>query len=189
MITAQGRSRASATVAAISDSCGGSVSVDGCVLRLPRLSEFRVDRLLCAQDKQTISEIDTAWSQALHDKDLDGVMSNYVEDSNFLAPDEPIVRGQANIRDWFTKRFATPGDSARFAPTTIVLAKSCDIACELGTFRVSVDNEPGKPVEYMGKHLVTWEKRGGHWKVTAESIDRDSPARSAMIGNDRPELA
>lgn len=99
----------------------------------------------------------------------------FSQDANLLPPDEPIVRGQANIREWFTRRVATPGYSATFAPTTIVVAKSCDIAYELGTFRVTVDDGSGRPVEYTGKHLVTWQKRGGHWRVTAESINRDSP--------------
>jgi ketosteroid isomerase-like protein len=60
-------------------------------------------------------------------------------------------------------------------PTKIVVAKSGDITHERGTFRVTVDDESGKPAEYSGKHLVAWEKRGGHWKVAAESIHRDSP--------------
>jgi ketosteroid isomerase-like protein len=127
------------------------------------------------QDEQAIREIDVAWSQALQHKDLDKVMLNYSEDASLLSPDEPIILGQGNIREWFRKRMAAPGYSATFAPTRIIVSKSGDIAYELGTFRVTVEDESGKPVEYSGKHLVTWEKRGGRWKVAAESINRDSP--------------
>jgi ketosteroid isomerase-like protein len=127
------------------------------------------------QDEQTIREIDVAWSQALQRKDLDGVMSNYAEDASFLPPDEPIVHGIGNIREWFAKRVTLPGYSARFAPTTIVVSKSGDMAYELGTFLVTIDDDSGKPVVRTGKHLVTWEKRRGQWKVAAESINRDSP--------------
>lgn len=127
------------------------------------------------QDEQTIREMDATWSQALQHKDLDKVMSSYAEDASLLPPDEPIVRGLGNIRRWFAKRVAVPGYSATFAPTTIVVSKSGDIAYELGTFHVMVKDESGKPLEYSGKHLVTWQKRDGHWKVVAESINRDSP--------------
>jgi ketosteroid isomerase-like protein len=127
------------------------------------------------RDKQAIRRIDAAWAEALQRKDLEQVMSNYSQDASLLPSDEPIVRGQASIREWFAKRIGTPEYSATFAPTTIVVAKSGDIAYELGTFRVTVENDSGIPVEYSGKHLVTWEKRDGHWKVTAESINRDSP--------------
>lgn len=127
-------------------------------------------------DEQTIREIDAAWSQALRDKDLDRVLSNYAEDASFLPPDEPIVVGRARIREWFAKRVTLPGYTATFAPTTVRVSASRDIAYELGTFRVSLDDPAGKPVLHIGKHLVTWEKRDGRWQVTAESINRDSPA-------------
>lgn len=127
-------------------------------------------------DEQIIRETDAAWSQALHDKDLDKVMSNYAEDASLLPPDEPIVQGRGNIREWFIKRMALPGHSATFSPTTVVVSKSRDIAYELGTFRVTINDESGKTVLHLGKHLVTWQKRSGHWKVVAESINRDSPS-------------
>jgi ketosteroid isomerase-like protein len=126
------------------------------------------------KEEQTIREIDAAWSQSLQKKDLDKVMSNYAEDAKFLPPDEPIVYGRENIRAWFTKRVALPGYSATFAPNTIVVSHSGDMAYEIGTFRVTINNESGEPVVYVGKHLVTWEKRNGHWEVSAESINRDS---------------
>lgn len=126
-------------------------------------------------DEQTIREIDAAWSQALQNKDLDKVMSNYAEDASFLPPDEPIVQGRTNIREWFARRVKLPGYSATFAPTTITVSKSGDMAYEIGTFAVSINDESGKPSTTTGKHLVTWVKREGRWKVAGESINRDSP--------------
>ena len=126
------------------------------------------------KDEEIIREIDAAWSEALKNKDLDKLMANYAEDASFLPPDEPIVRGREKIRDWFEKRIALPGYSASFAPNTIVVSLSRDMAYELGTFRVTVNDETSKPLIYVGKHLVVWEKRDAHWRVVAESINRDS---------------
>jgi ketosteroid isomerase-like protein len=125
-------------------------------------------------DEEIIRETDAAWSEALKNKDLDKVMTNYAEDASFLPPDEPIVHGRGKIREWFEKRITLPGYSASFAPTTIVVSRSKDMAYELGTFRVTLNDEAGKPVVHSGKHLVAWEKRGAHWKVVAESINRDA---------------
>ena len=47
------------------------------------------------------------------------------------------------------------------------------MAYELGTFRVAVNDQTGKPVVRSGKHLVAWKKHGADWKVVAESINRD----------------
>lgn len=124
-------------------------------------------------DEQAIRQIDAAWSRALQNKDLDGVMINYADDASFLPPDEPIVQGAAKIREWFAQRVTLPGFSASFIPNTIKVAKSRDIAYELGTFRATINDDSGQLIAYSGKHLVTWENRDGHWKVTAESVNRD----------------
>lgn len=123
-------------------------------------------------DERTIRDLDAAWSQALQNKDLDKLMSNYAEDASFLPPDAPIVQGKEKIRERFANRIATPGYSASFEPTKIVVSRSGDMAYELGTFRVTIIDK-GKTIVRAGKHLVTWEKRTGQWKVTAESINYD----------------
>lgn len=43
------------------------------------------------KEEEIIRENDAAWSEALTNKDLDKVMTNYAEDASFLVPDEPIV--------------------------------------------------------------------------------------------------
>jgi ketosteroid isomerase-like protein len=126
-------------------------------------------------DEQVIREIDSAWSQALRGKDLEKVIANYAENTSLLPPDEPIVHGRAGIQAWFAKRMTLPGYSATFAPTTIAVSKSADIAYEIGTFMATVDNESGRPVAYSGKHLVVWARVRGQWRVIAESINRDAP--------------
>lgn len=133
-----------------------------------------------SRDQQTIRVIDAAWSQALQNKNLDKVMSNYAEDASFLPPDQPIVVGKARIRAWFARQITLPGFSATFSPTFVKVSRSQDLAYELGTFRVTINDQSGKPVTYLGKHLVTWEKLNGRWKVAAESINRDSPATQTL---------
>ncbi|HEX7112647.1 MAG TPA: SgcJ/EcaC family oxidoreductase [Mizugakiibacter sp.] len=125
-------------------------------------------------EEQAIREIDTAWSIALQAKDLDTVMNSYAQDAVFLVPGQPLIAGKAMIRAWFEKRIATPGYSASFMPTRIVVAASKDIAYELGTFHVTYLDQQGAQMSRVGKHLVTWEKRNGRWRVTAESISSDS---------------
>lgn len=126
------------------------------------------------QEAASIRALDAAWSRALQAKDLDTVMTNYAEDAAFLAPGQPIVRGKANIRAWFATRIAQPDYSATFEPTVVVVAASRDMAYELGVFHASGRDAHGALVSRVGKHLVTWMKQDGRWKVTAESISTDS---------------
>jgi uncharacterized protein (TIGR02246 family) len=126
-------------------------------------------------EERAIRELDAAWSQALSARDLDAVMSYYADDAAFLAPNAPIVRGKAAIRARFAGRLALPGYSASFAPTAITVARSGDIAYEIGAYRLVIDDGAGQSRTTTGKHLVTWEKRDGAWRVTAESINPDHP--------------
>ncbi|HKW88678.1 MAG TPA: DUF4440 domain-containing protein [Candidatus Acidoferrales bacterium] len=90
-----------------------------------------------ATDERAIRELDTAWSSALQNRDLEKAMSNYADDAVFLPPDAPLVEGRGRISEWFAQRMSTPGYSPRFTPTRIVVAKSRDMAYELGTFSVT----------------------------------------------------
>jgi uncharacterized protein (TIGR02246 family) len=125
-------------------------------------------------EERAIREVDRAWSAALERKDLEGVMAVYAEDALFLPPNAPLVEGRAGIRDRFARRMALPGYAASFVPTRIVVARSGDMAYEHGTFSTRATDPQGRTVVRTGKHLVTWSKRDGHWRVAAESINYDA---------------
>lgn len=127
-----------------------------------------------AEEEARIRVVDSVWSVALQARDLDAVMSNYAEDAAFLAPGQPVLEGRDRIRAWFERQLAAPDYSATFAPTRIVVARSGDMAWEIGTYRVSYRGRDGTLVSRVGKHLVTWGREGGRWRVTAESISSDS---------------
>jgi uncharacterized protein (TIGR02246 family) len=125
-------------------------------------------------DQRTIRALDEAWSRALEAGDLDGAMACYAEDAVLLPPEAPLVSGRAAIRERFGRRMATPGYHASFVTTRVTVSASREMAWEIGAFRVKTDGSAG-PVERVGKHLVTWEKRDGTWRVTAESLNFDAP--------------
>jgi ketosteroid isomerase-like protein len=140
-----------------------------CLLALSGAARGRED------EERTIRAQDEAWSRALEAKDLDGVMASYADDAVLLPPNAPLVSGKAAIRERFAGRLAAPGYQASFVTTRVVVARARDVAWELGVFRVVTKDEAGRPVLRVGKHLVAWEKRGSHWKVTAESLNFDAP--------------
>ena len=107
-------------------------------------------------DADLIRDIDATWSNNLASLNLDGVMDVYSDDAVLLAPNQPIVVGKAAIREWFVAVMSTPGYSATFAPTKIVVARTGDIAYEIGTFSASARDSNGLAVSRVGKHLVAW---------------------------------
>ena len=124
-------------------------------------------------DEQAIRALDVAWSQAAGAKDLDKTVSFYADDASMLPANAPIANGRDAIRAAWSQFMAMPGFSISFAPNKIVIAKSGDMAYEIGTFHSTLNDAQGKPTASVGKYVVNWEKRGGQWKVVADIFNDD----------------
>jgi uncharacterized protein (TIGR02246 family) len=124
-------------------------------------------------DEQAIRALDVAWSQAAGAKDLDKTVSFYAHDASLLPANAPIANGKDAIRAAWSQFMAMPGFSISFAPNKIVIARSGDMAYEIGTFHSTLNDAQGKPAASVGKYVVNWQKRGGQWKVVADIFNDD----------------
>jgi uncharacterized protein (TIGR02246 family) len=124
-------------------------------------------------DEQAIRDIDTAWSKAAGAKDLDKTVSVYADDASMLPPNAPIANGKDAIRAAWSQLMALPGFSLSFVPSKVTVSKSRDIAYEIGTFQLTVNDAQGKPAASIGKFVVVWERRGGQWKAVADIFNDD----------------
>jgi uncharacterized protein (TIGR02246 family) len=124
-------------------------------------------------DEQAIRALDTAWSHAAETKDLDKTVSFYADDASILPPNMPIAAGKNAIRAVWSQFLSMPGFSITFAPSKVVIAKSGDMAYEIGTFQTTVNDAQGKPTSSVGKFVVNWQKRDGQWKVVADIFNDD----------------
>ena|ERR1700676_5081961 len=126
-----------------------------------------------SRDEQAIRAIDAAWSQAAGAKDLDKTVSFYAEDASMLPANAPIASGKDAIHTAWSQLMALPGFSLSFAPSKIVIAKASDMAYEIGTYHLTLNDAQGKPAASVGKYVVNWQKRGGQWKVVADIFNDD----------------
>jgi ketosteroid isomerase-like protein len=124
-------------------------------------------------EESAIRKIDEAWSLAAQKKDLDGAVAPYAVDASMLPFNAPLASGTAQIRQVWSSLFAKPGFALSFAPTRIYVAASKDMAWEIGTFELSVNDAQGNPTKVPGKYVVTWKKVGGKWKVAADIFNTD----------------
>ena len=125
-------------------------------------------------NEQRLRELDKEWSAAAMSKDAAKTASFYAEDGLMLPYGAPLVTGRAKIQEAWAKFMATPGYALHFDPTTIVVAKSGDVAYDVGTFEFTVNDPQGKPVTAAGKYLVAWIKqKNGEWKVAADCFNPD----------------
>ena len=125
-------------------------------------------------DEQTIRETIAAWSQAAGAKDLNKCVSFYTEDASVLPFNAPIATGKDQIRKVWSQLMSNPAYSLRFGPTQIEVARSADLAYEIGAFDLTLADESGKPAAIRGKYVVAWKKQsGGEWKAAADIFNTD----------------
>jgi uncharacterized protein (TIGR02246 family) len=125
-----------------------------------------------SSDEQAIRALDAAWSNAASSKDLDKTVSFYADDASMLPPNAPIATGKDAIRSAWSHFMSLPGFNLQFAPTKVVVAKSRDLAYEIGTFQMTLNDSQGKPGTSVGKFVVV-QKRAGHWKAVADIFNDD----------------
>jgi ketosteroid isomerase-like protein len=124
-------------------------------------------------DEAAIRKIDLEWSHAAETKNLDGLVAPYAADGSVLPFSAAIATGTAAIRQVWSGLSSKPGFSLRFAPTKIEVAASGDMAWEVGTFELKLNDAEGNLMTIPGKFVVTWKKLGGTWKVAADIFNTD----------------
>jgi uncharacterized protein (TIGR02246 family) len=124
-------------------------------------------------DEQHLRDLDKQWSQAAGAKDAAKTASFYAEDGSMLPFGTPIVNGRARIQETWAGLMAKPGFAIHFEPTRIVVAKSADVAFDVGTFELTMNDAQGKPATVAGKYVVAWTKKNGEWKVAADCFNTD----------------
>ena len=69
---------------------------------------------------------------------------------------------------------ALPGVSLSFVPTSIEVAKSKDMAYDVGTYELKLNDPQGNPTTQIGKYVVVWKKQADkQWKVVADIFNPD----------------
>ena len=127
-----------------------------------------------SSDEEAIRQTVASWSEAAGAKDLNKCVSFYTDDASVLPFNAPIATGIDQIRKVWSQLMSNPGFSIRFGPTKIDVARSADLAYEIGTFELTLSDQPGKSAASRGKYVVAWKKQAnGEWKAAADIFNTD----------------
>ena len=114
------------------------------------------------------------WMKAIHDRDIDTVVSLYAEDAVYMAPGRPGHVGHAAIRQAWTGYFERPDFAARYSPS-IQVADGLDMAYDTGSYVISLTQNDAK-AEVIGKYVVIWKSVRDRWVVAVDIDNADHPA-------------
>ena len=125
-------------------------------------------------DEQAIRRLDKEWSAATQSKDAGKMLVYYREDASAFPFNAPIATGKEQIQKMWAGLMSMPGFSLSFAPAKIEVAKSGDLAYDVGTFELKLNDANGSPTTMMGKYVVVWKKQSnGTWKAVADIFNTD----------------
>jgi len=125
-------------------------------------------------DEQTIRDLDKEWSRAAETKDAEKFASFYSETGSVMPFNAPIATGRAKVQEVWAQLMAKPGFFLRFAPTLVEVAGSKDVAYDIGTFELKLNDAQGLPMTIPGKYVVIWKKqKGGVWQAEADIFNTD----------------
>ena len=125
-------------------------------------------------DEEMIRELDAQWSKSAQNKDAAKFATFYAETGSALPFNAPMVTGRAKVQELWTGLMAKPGFALHFEPTSIVVSKARDMAYDIGTFELKLNDAQGASMTIPGKYVVVWVKQsGGEWKAQADCFNTD----------------
>jgi len=87
-----------------------------------------------------------------------------------LPPGGQMVSGNEAIAKAWQQMLAQPGFALTFAPTRIEVARSGDLAYEIGDYALTAKDKRGRPQTSKGKYVVVWAKQpDGAWKAVVDA--------------------
>ena len=108
------------------------------------------------------------WEAAFNAKDAAKIASLYAEDAVVMPPDQPIVKGRANIEAHWHGEIQQGGTKMKLTPVESALSGSQ--AFEVGTSMMTL---PGGHTD-RGKYVAILKRVGNEWKIAYDIYNSDA---------------
>jgi len=133
-----------------------------------------------AQDEAAIRSVSKDWAAAAQAKDAAKFASFYTDDAMVLLEAAPDVSGKGPIQETLTAMMQDPAFALSFETKTIEVARSGDLAYEVGSFTMTgTDPRTKKPMTTRGQGVTVWKKQAdGSWKAHLD-VPVSDPAEAA----------
>jgi uncharacterized protein (TIGR02246 family) len=151
--------------------------VTGCCLALLALQCNQPPPDTRAADEAAIRSINPNWFKAYNAGDANSMVALYAEDAVVNPPGAPAARGQAAIREYFTKDVAASAAAGMTlnGSTTTDAGVSGDLGWEWGTF--TAKDKSGATID-AGKYVTVYARKGGKWLIIRDIWNSDGPMQT-----------
>jgi ketosteroid isomerase-like protein len=112
------------------------------------------------------------WRRSLAAKDTAAISTFHTQDAVYSPQGGVAFRGRDSVSARWAREFGIPGFKLERTPIRIDVAKSGDLATEVGTYdvRFQVRNRPQKAA---GTYMTAWRKEDGTWRIASYIWNRN----------------
>jgi ketosteroid isomerase-like protein len=120
-------------------------------------------------DAQAIRQVTSTLETAFNAKDVDKILSLYTDNSVFMPPNKPLLRGRGPLKGFYEGLLK--GGSTDLKLTSEDVAGHGPLAYESGSYSMM-----NGATHDRGKFLFVFRNMGGNWKIEYTSWSSDLPA-------------
>jgi ketosteroid isomerase-like protein len=125
------------------------------------------------KDQTSLRERTDAFVKAFNAKDVTQVLSIYAENSNFMPPNQPIIRGRDALKTFYDELFASGATNLKLEVTEV--SGHGPLAYQSGTYEMDVKPASGAPTHDRGKYLFIARRLNNAWRYEYTVWNSDLP--------------
>jgi uncharacterized protein (TIGR02246 family) len=115
------------------------------------------------KDAGEIRQQQEAFVAAFNAKDVAKILDLYAENSVFMPPNEPVIRGKDALKQFYEKLFTREGASDLKLDIAEISGHG-PLAYQSGTFEMALKPATGTAGRDRGKYLFVIRKMGAGWR-------------------------
>jgi ketosteroid isomerase-like protein len=125
------------------------------------------------KDAGAIRQQNDTFVAAFNTKDVPKILELYAENSVFMPPNEPIIRGKDALKNFFTDLFKRGATNLRLDIAEV--SGHGPLAYQSGTYEVDYKPATGTPSRDRGKYLFVLRRMAIGWKYEYTMWNSDLP--------------
>ena len=126
------------------------------------------------KDQAALRERTEAFVKAFNARDVPQVLSIYAENSNFMPPNQPVIRGRDALKTFYDELFASGATNLKLDVTEV--SGHGPLAYQSGTYEMDVKSATGASQHDRGKYLFIARKMSNTWRYEYTVWNSDLPA-------------